>query len=60
MKKYYIKDLLQKYELKTRQSVYDRLKALSIEVKKEGNKSYVSEDVIGKLDELEEHIRIWR
>lgn len=56
MNKYYIKDLLQKYGLKTRQSVYDRLKALSLEVKREGNKSYVTEAEISKLDELQEHI----
>lgn len=58
MKKYSIKELQDRYELKTRQSVYDRLKAVKAEVLKEGNRSYVTEDVITILDQLQEHLKL--
>ncbi|BAQ63173.1 hypothetical protein GM3708_3579 (plasmid) [Geminocystis sp. NIES-3708] len=58
MKKYYINDLQERYNLKTRQSVYDRLKAIEIQVEKEGNKSYVTETVLEKLDQLQEHLNL--
>ncbi|NCO76559.1 MAG: hypothetical protein GW795_15095 [Cyanobacteria bacterium] len=58
MKKYYINDLQERYNLKTRQSVYDRLKAIGTQVEKEGNKSYVTETVLGKLDQLQEHLNL--
>ncbi len=58
MEKYSIKDLQQRYELKTRQSVYDRLNAVKAEVLKEGNKSYVTEDVINLLDQLQDHLKL--
>ena len=56
MEKYTIKDLQQKYRFKTRQSVYDWLKGASVQVRKEGNRSYVTADDIEKLDELKEHL----
>lgn len=58
MKKYYINDLQVRYNLKTRQSVYDRLKAIETQVGKEGNKSYVNETVLEKLDQLQEHLNL--
>lgn len=58
MKKYYINDLQERYNLKTRQSVYDRLKAIGTQVEKEGNKSYVTETVLDKLDQLQEHLNL--
>ncbi len=58
MEKYSIKDLQQRYGLKTRQSVYDRLNAIKAEVLKEGNKSYVTEDAITILDQLQEHLKL--
>ncbi|MGI0480557.1 hypothetical protein ACN4EE_07180 [Geminocystis sp. CENA526] len=58
MKKYYINDLQERYNLKTRQSVYDRLKAIGVRVEKEGNKSYVTEAVLDKLDQLQEHLNL--
>jgi hypothetical protein len=58
MKKYSIKELQDRYELKTRQSVYDRLKAIKAEVLKEGNRSYVTENAIIILDQLQEHLKL--
>ncbi|BAQ66956.1 hypothetical protein [Geminocystis sp. NIES-3709] len=58
MKKYYINDLQERYNLKTRQSVYDRLKAIGTQVEKEGNKSYVTEGVLEELDQLQEHLNL--
>ncbi|BAQ63193.1 predicted transcriptional regulators (plasmid) [Geminocystis sp. NIES-3708] len=58
MQKYSIKELQDRYELKTRQSVYDRLNAVKAEVLKEGNRSYVTEDVITILDQLQEHLKL--
>ncbi|MGK7956615.1 MAG: hypothetical protein AB4063_15405 [Crocosphaera sp.] len=56
MDKYSIKDLQQKYGLKTRQSVYDWLKGVSAEVHKEGNRSFVTAEDVEKLDQLKEHL----
>ncbi|MBD2395843.1 hypothetical protein H6G11_16485 [Cyanobacterium aponinum FACHB-4101] len=58
MKKYSIKELQDRYELKSRQSVYDRLNAIKAEVLKEGNKSYVTEDTVRTLDQLQEHLKL--
>ncbi len=58
MEKYSIKDLQQRYGLKTRQSVYDRLNAVQAQVLKEGNKTYVTEDTVIILDELQEHLKL--
>ncbi len=58
MEKYSIKDLQQRYELKTRQSVYDRLNAVQAQILKEGNKTYVTEDTVIILDELQEHLKL--
>jgi hypothetical protein len=58
MKKYYINDLQERYNLKTRQFMYDRLKAIEIQVEKEGNKSYVTDTVLEKLDQLQEHLNL--
>jgi hypothetical protein len=58
MNKYYINDLQERYNLKTRQSVYDRLKAIGTQVEKEGNKSYVTDTVLEKLDQLQEHLNL--
>ena len=56
MDKYSIKDLQQKYGLKTRQSVYVWLKGIGAEVHKEGNRSFVTAEDVEKLDQLKEHL----
>ncbi len=56
MEKYSIKDLQQKYGLKTRQSVYDWLKGVGAEVHKQGNRSFVTAEDVEKLDQLKEHL----
>lgn len=38
--------------------MYDRLNAVKAEVLKEGNRSYVTEDVITILDQLQEHLKL--
>lgn len=58
MEKYSIKELQNRYGLKTRQSVYDRVKAVDVVLLKEGNKSYVTEDAITILDQLQEHLNL--
>ena len=58
MKKYSVKDLQERYDLKTRQSVYGRLKAIEAQTLKEGNKTYVTEDIVNKLDQLQEHLTL--
>jgi predicted RND superfamily exporter protein len=58
MNKYYINDLQERYNLKTRQSVYNRLKAIGTQVEKEGNKSYITDTVLEKLDQLQEHLNL--
>jgi hypothetical protein len=53
-----IKDLLERYELKTRQALYDRLKALDIELDKdERGHNQATEDQVELLDQLNEHLK---
>ena len=51
-----IKQLCDRYHLKSRQGLYDRLKALGIELKKDGNNSYANDEQLKALDELHEHL----
>jgi hypothetical protein len=38
--------------------VYDRLNAIKAEVLKEGNRSYVTENAVTTLDQLQEHLKL--
>ena len=51
-----IKQLCDRYHLKSRQGLYDRLKALGIKLKKDGNNSYANEEQLQALDQLNEHL----
>lgn len=53
-----VKELLDRYNLKTRQSLYDRLKALSIVLEKdESGHGYATPDQLDRLDQLDEHLK---
>jgi molybdopterin converting factor small subunit len=53
-----IKELLERYDLKTRQALYDRLKALDIELDKdERGHNYANDEQIDILDQLNEHLK---
>jgi len=53
-----IKDLLDRYNLKTRQALYDRLKALDIELDKdERGHNVATEYHVEMLDQLDEHLK---
>lgn len=57
-KSYTIKDILDRYGLKTRQSFYSWTKALNLEVSKDNEgKSIVKEEQIKQLDELSVHLK---
>ena len=48
-----VKQLLDRYKLSTRQSLYNRLKALEISLEKDSSgKAYATKDQIRMLDEL--------
>lgn len=51
-----IKQLCVRYNLGSRQAIYDRIKALGITLKKDGNKSFADEEQIEALDQLNEHL----
>lgn len=52
-----IKDLLERYNLKTRQALYDRLKALNIELDKDDRgHNIATEEQVEILDQLDEHL----
>ena len=53
-----VKQLLERYNLKTRQSLYDRLKALGITpAKNDLGHNYATPEQIELLDELNEHLQ---
>ena len=53
-----VKQLLERYNLKTRQSLYDRLKALGITLAKNDlGHNYATPEQIELLDELNEHLQ---
>ena len=51
-----IAELLERYQLKTRQSLYNRINALGIEPARKGNKVMFDEEAVKLLDQLDEHL----
>ena len=52
-----IKDLMERYELKTRQSIYDWCKAVNLELAKDSRgRKYAEPDQISVLDDLKKHL----
>jgi hypothetical protein len=51
-----IKELCERYGLKTRQSIYERINQLGINLSKEGNKSYATLEQITLLDQLNDYM----
>lgn len=51
-----INELCDRYGLKSRKAIYDRLNALNIQLAREGNKSFATPDQVEALDELNEHL----
>lgn len=51
-----IKQLCERYQLVSRQGLYDRLKALNITLERQGNKSYATPEKIELLDQLHKHL----
>ena len=57
-KNYTIKDLMERYHIKTRQTVYDWCNAADISFSKDTrNRSVVSEAQLAILDQLQEHLQ---
>jgi len=53
-----IQELLNRYNLSSRKSLYNRLNALKIELSKDSNnKSYATDEQLKLLDELENHLK---
>ncbi|WLT40301.1 hypothetical protein NON20_24470 (plasmid) [Synechocystis sp. B12] len=51
-----IADLLTRYNLKTRQSLYNRINALGLEPTRKGNKVLFGDEAVKLLDQLDEHL----
>ncbi len=51
-----IQELCDRYGLKSRKAIYDRLNALGIQLAKDGNKSFATPDQVEVLDELNQHL----
>ncbi|WP_223343358.1 hypothetical protein [Synechocystis sp. PCC 7339] len=51
-----IADLLIRYNLKTRQSLYNRINALGLEPTRKGNKVMFDDEAVKLLDQLDEHL----
>jgi hypothetical protein len=51
-----IADLLTRYNLKTRQSLYNRINALGLEPTRKGNKVLFDDEAVKLLDQLDEHL----
>lgn len=51
-----IKQLCERYQLVSRQGLYDRLKALNISLDRQGNKSFATPEQIELLDQLQQHL----
>lgn len=51
-----INQLCDRYGLKSRKAIYDRLNALGIQLAREGNKSFATPDQVEILDELNQHL----
>ena len=53
----YIQELCDRYNLKSRKSLYSRLDELGITLDKDGNKSYATEEQVKLLDQQHEYIK---
>ena len=53
---YPVADLLDRYALNSKQSLYNRLNALGIKPQKQGNKSFVTAEQLKTLDALHSHL----
>ena len=51
-----IQELCDRYGLKSRKALYDRLNALNLQLAREGNKSFATPAQIETLDELDHHL----
>ncbi len=51
-----VKELAERYGLKSTKAIYDRLSALDITLPKKNRKSYATNEIVEKLDELQEHL----
>lgn len=51
-----IAELLERYQLKTRQSLYNRINALGLEPARKGNKVMFNDEAVKLLDQLDEHL----
>ncbi len=53
-----IQQLCERYGLKTRQSIYERINQLGITLAKKGNKSYATPEQVELLDQLNEYMKV--
>ena len=52
-----VSELCDRYEIKSRKSLYSRLDGLGITLDKDGNKSYATEEQVKLLDQQNEHLK---
>ena len=52
-----VNELCDRYEIKSRKSLYSRLDGLGITLDKDGNKSYATEEQVKLLDQQNEHLK---
>ena len=52
-----VNELCDRYEIKSRKSLYSRLDGLNITLDKDGNKSYATEEQVKLLDQQNEHLK---
>ena len=51
-----VKELAERYELKSTKAIYDRLSTLGITLPKKNRKSYATDEIVEKLDRLQKHL----
>ncbi len=51
-----VKELSERYGLKSTKAIYDRLSALDITLPKKNRKSYATPEIVERLDLLQEHL----
>ena len=52
-----VQELCDRYEIKSRKSLYSRLDGLGISLSKQGNKSYATDEQVELLDEQNQHLK---
>jgi hypothetical protein len=52
-----IQELCDRYNIKSRKSLYSRLDGLGITLDKDGNKSYATDEQVALLDQQDEHLK---